>query len=60
MRVGGAEVSQMHANFITTTHDACASSVIELIEQVQSRVLDRFDVALHRELVIWTDREISR
>jgi len=60
LRAGGAGVSHMHANFITTTPDANASSVIDLIEQVQSRVLERFGVALQRELVIWTDREIAR
>jgi len=60
MQEGGAEVSHMHANFITTTPDASASSVIDLIERVQQRVLETFGVALHRELVIWTDREIPR
>ncbi|MCA9303825.1 MAG: UDP-N-acetylmuramate dehydrogenase [Phycisphaerales bacterium] len=60
MSVGGAEVSHIHANFITTKPDAAASSVIDLIERVQQRVLDAFGVALHRELVIWTEREIPR
>ncbi len=55
MRVGGAAVSHVHANFITTEPDAHARSVIELIEQVQDRVLDAFGVELHRELVIWSD-----
>ncbi len=55
MRVGGAMVSDVHANFITTTKDAKARDVIALIAQVQTSVLDRFGVKLDRELVIWSD-----
>jgi len=54
LSVGGASVSQVHANFITTSADARASHVIELIEQVRHRVLDRFGVSLDTELVIWS------
>jgi len=56
MSVGGATVSDLHANFITTAPDAKAREVIELIEKVQNRVLDVFGVSLDRELVIWTDQ----
>ncbi len=56
MSVGGATVSDLHANFITTTKDAKARQVIELIEQVHDRVHDVFGVSLERELVIWTDQ----
>ncbi|MFG0298469.1 MAG: UDP-N-acetylmuramate dehydrogenase [Phycisphaerales bacterium JB047] len=57
MSIGGACVSQVHANFITTSADARASHVIELIEQTRLRVFDRFGVSLHNELVIWSDRK---
>jgi UDP-N-acetylmuramate dehydrogenase len=53
MHIGGATVSDQHANFITTTKDAKASDVIELIELVERRVLDVFGVPMDRELVIW-------
>ncbi len=56
MSVRGASVSQMHANFITTTPDAQAHDVIELIEEVRTRVFDVYGVALHNELVIWSGR----
>jgi UDP-N-acetylmuramate dehydrogenase len=56
MAVHGAQVSQVHANFITTTKDAKASHVIELISQVENQVFDRFGVRLKRELVIWSDK----
>ncbi len=51
--VGGASVSDVHANFIVTTHDARAQHVIELMREVQRRVHDRFGVQLDREVVVW-------
>ncbi len=56
MRVGGATVSDLHANFITTAPDAKARQVIELIAKVQTKVFETFGVWLERELVIWTDQ----
>lgn len=57
LSVRGASVSDVHANFITTTTDARARDVIELIELVRHRTEERFGVQLHNELVIWSDRE---
>jgi len=54
--IRGASVSEVHANFITTTQDAHAHDVIELIEQVRVRVADTFGVQLQNELVIWSER----
>ncbi len=51
-RIGGAEVSQKHANFILNTGGATASDIEALIEQVQSTVEKEFGVALHREVRI--------
>ena len=55
MTVGGAVVSDVHANFITTCKEAQARDVIELITRVQTLVFDAFGVSLERELVIWSD-----
>ncbi len=52
-RIGGAEVSQRHANFIFTHPDCTATDVINLMEHVQQAVLDHSDVVLKREVVIW-------
>ncbi len=50
MRVGGAEISSVHANFIVADPDACASDVWTLIAQVQGLVLDRTGVGLEPEV----------
>ncbi len=50
-RVGGAEVSEVHANFIVTTEGATAADVIELIDVVQARVLEHAGIALVPEVV---------
>ena len=38
MRIGGAQVSELHANFIVNTGDATARDVKDLIELVQAKV----------------------
>lgn len=54
LRVGGASVSTRHANFVVTEKEATARDVIRLMEQTSARVLDRFGVALEREVVVWS------
>ena len=52
-RIGEAEVSERHANFIIA-HDGCtASNVLAVIEHVEETVLNRYGVELERELVVW-------
>lgn len=53
VRVGGAEISPRHANFIVTDDDCCASDVLALMDLVQGTVMAKFDVALEREVVVW-------
>ena len=54
-RVGGAQVSTVHANFIVNTGDASADDVRRLIELVRRRVKEEFGVTLELEveLVGW-------
>ncbi len=53
LRVGGAVVSDKHANFIIA-EDACTSrDVARLIEAVKERVKEQFDVELELEIEIW-------
>jgi len=49
LRVGGAEVSAVHANFIVNKAHATASEVLELVAQVRARVLAVHGVALEPE-----------
>ncbi|MCA9300896.1 MAG: UDP-N-acetylmuramate dehydrogenase [Phycisphaerales bacterium] len=53
LRLGGAEVSNVHANFVTTHAGARASDVIELMERMQAIVMDRYGVRIEPEVVVW-------
>lgn len=52
LRVGGAQVSEKHANFIVTEPGATAKDVVALIEQVQERVAGAHGVRLRAEVVV--------
>jgi UDP-N-acetylmuramate dehydrogenase len=52
IRVGGAGVSELHANFITTTPGATASDVRGVIRRVQELVLETAGVLLRPEVVM--------
>ena len=51
--VGGAAVSEHHANFIECNQDCTATDVIQLIKHVQKEVAEKFGIELEREVVIW-------
>jgi UDP-N-acetylmuramate dehydrogenase len=51
-RIGGAEVSTKHANFIINRDEASATDIEELIEHVRQTVLDVHGVALRHEVRI--------
>ncbi len=53
LRVGGAEVSTLHANFFTTAPDAAANDILELIDRVREAVAGAHGVDLETELAIW-------
>ena len=48
--VGGASVSERHANFFVATRDATSSDVRRLVSQVQERVADRWGIRLDPEI----------
>jgi len=52
-KVGGAEVSRKHANFIVNTGSATCADVLMLMKQVKSAVRARFAVTLRPEIKIW-------
>ncbi len=53
MRVGGAEVSEKHANFIIA-HPGCrADDVLKLVKLIREKVFDRNEIHLESEVQIW-------
>ncbi|MBI4115284.1 MAG: UDP-N-acetylmuramate dehydrogenase [Candidatus Omnitrophica bacterium] len=51
-KIGGAMISDKHANFIVNTGGARASDVLDLISLVQEKVLEAFGVHLEPEIRI--------
>ena len=51
-RIGGAEVSEKHANFIINRENASATDIEELIEHVRQTVIDAHGVELVHEVRI--------
>lgn len=52
-RIGGAVVSDRHANFIIAEPECTSQDVLRLIDLVRSQVRDRMEVELELELEIW-------
>ena len=53
LRVGDAEVSPEHANFLVNHGHATAAEFAELMEMVRARVLEVQGIALEAEVEIW-------
>jgi UDP-N-acetylmuramate dehydrogenase len=54
-RVGGAEISIEHANFIVNTGDACSNDIYQVICHVQMAVEEKFHIKLEPEIVFLGD-----
>jgi UDP-N-acetylmuramate dehydrogenase len=52
-RIGQAEISDRHANFIVTSEGATSADILRLIELARSRVAEQFGVDLELEIRIW-------
>ena len=50
LRIGGARISDVHANFIVNEGEATAADVLALIAKARQEVLDRFDIRLETEV----------
>ncbi len=51
-RIGGAEVSVKHAGFIVNADHATAADVLHLIEYIQKKILENYNVALVPEVLV--------
>lgn len=49
-RIGGAAVSELHANFFIASAGATSQNVFDLVKEVQARVADRFGISLEPEI----------
>lgn len=49
-RIGGAMVSDKHANFIVNEDHATAQEIAALVEEIQQQVKKEFDIDLHTEV----------
>lgn len=49
-RIGGAMVSNKHANFVVNEDHACAKDVKQLVEEIQQEVKKRYDIDLITEV----------
>jgi UDP-N-acetylmuramate dehydrogenase len=52
-KVGAAQVSDRHANYIVVEPGATARDVLRLIDLVRSRVQDRFHIELELAISVW-------
>ena len=53
LKVGGAMVSDVHANFIVNTGTATAADIYELMNLVREKVKDKFGILLKTEVKLW-------
>ena len=51
--VGGAVVSERHANFLVNRHSATASDFFRLMDLIRERVLRAYGVELEEEVIVW-------
>jgi UDP-N-acetylmuramate dehydrogenase len=51
-QIGGAKISEKHANFIVNTGEAKARDVLKLIELIKKRVKKKFKIELKEEIVL--------
>ena len=53
--IGGAKISEKHANFIVNTGSASATDILNLMRLVQNTVYKQFDIKLEPEVHIFGD-----
>ncbi|MBS4177208.1 UDP-N-acetylmuramate dehydrogenase [Lederbergia citrea] len=48
--IGGAQISELHGNFIVNNGNATANDVLSLIEHIKTTILERNGIQLHTEV----------
>ncbi|MBI4460002.1 MAG: UDP-N-acetylmuramate dehydrogenase [Acidobacteria bacterium] len=52
-RMGGAVISERHANFIVNRHGATAADIFRLMDLIRERILKAYGVELEEEVIVW-------
>ena len=52
LKIGGAEVSLKHSNFIVNDGTATFDDVINTIKKVQETIKEKYNINLEREIII--------
>jgi UDP-N-acetylmuramate dehydrogenase len=52
-RVGGAVISERHANFIVNRHGASAADIFKLMDLIRERILKAYGLELEEEVIVW-------
>jgi UDP-N-acetylmuramate dehydrogenase len=52
-RVGGAVVSELHANFIVNRYQATAADILKLMDFIREQVLKAYGLELEEEVIVW-------
>ncbi len=53
LQVGGAKVSDKHANFIVAQKGCKSADVLRLVDAIKERVKEQFDIELETEIETW-------
>ena len=53
LQVGGAKVSEKHAGFIVNFNHATPEDIKKLMDQVRTRVKEKFGIELELEQILW-------
>ena len=56
LQVGGARVSELHANYIVNEGNATFDDVMSLIAMIEKIIFEKFSIRMNREILIWSDR----
>jgi len=52
-RIGGAVVSERHANFIVNRYHATAADILKLMDFIRERVFKAHGIELEEEVIVW-------
>lgn len=52
MRIGDAQISEKHANFIVNLGNATSAEILQLIQHIEKTVHEKYNIQLEREVMI--------